>query len=84
MLPLRARVAWAHDWVSSPALVASIEALPDASFVVNGTPDKNLALISAEAELRFANGISFLAKFDSELAGRSATYAGTGTLRYQF
>ena len=44
----------------------------------------NLALVSAGVELRLANGVSLLGKFDSELGDRSTLYAGTATLRYQF
>jgi len=82
-LTLRARVAWAHDRVSDPSLAPVFQALPGASFIVNGaTPAKNSALTSAGAELRLANGVSPLAKFDGEFAAHSTTYAGTGTLRY--
>jgi hypothetical protein len=42
---------------------------------------KDSALASAGAEPRLANGVSLLGKFDGELARRSQTYAGTGTLR---
>ena len=35
-LALRARLAWAHDWVSDPTLAAVFQALPGASFIVNG------------------------------------------------
>ena len=39
---LRARLAWAHDWVSDLALAAVFQTLPGASFVVDGaTPAKN-------------------------------------------
>jgi len=31
-LPLRGRVAWAHDWASDPTLTATFQALPGASF----------------------------------------------------
>ena len=83
VLSLRARVAWAHDWVSDPALAPVFQALPGASFIVNGaTPAKNSALASAGTELRLANGIALLAKFDGEFASHSSTYAGTGTVRY--
>ena len=69
VLALRARLAWAHDWVSDPTLAAVFQTLPGASFIVNGaTPAKNSALASAGAELRLANGISLLAKFDGEFA----------------
>jgi len=36
----------------------------------------------AGTELRLANGIVLLAKFDGEFAHRASTYAGTGTVRY--
>jgi len=82
-LTLRARVAWAHDWISDPSLAAVFQTLPGASFVVNGaTPAKNSALTSAGAEYRLANGVVLLAKFDGEFASHSSTYAGTGTVRY--
>ena len=83
VLSLRARVAWAHDWVSDPMLAPVFQTLPGASFIVNGaTPAKNSALASAGTELRLANGIALLAKFDGEFASHSSTYAGTGTMRY--
>jgi fibronectin-binding autotransporter adhesin len=82
-LTMRARVAWAHDWVSDPSLAPIFQTLPGASFIVNGaTPAKNSALTSAGAELRFANGVTLLAKFDGEFASHSSTYAGTGIVRY--
>jgi autotransporter-associated beta strand protein len=83
VLALRGRVAWAHDWVSDPSLLPVFQALPGASFIVNGaTPAKNSALASAGTELRLANGVTLLAKFDGEFASHSTTYAGTGTIRY--
>jgi uncharacterized protein with beta-barrel porin domain len=83
VLALRGRVAWAHDWVSDPTLTPAFQALPGASFIVNGaTLAKNSALTSAGAELRLANGVTLLAKFDGEFAAHSSTYAGTGTVRY--
>ncbi|UPK27715.1 autotransporter outer membrane beta-barrel domain-containing protein [Bradyrhizobium sp. 195] len=82
VLTLRGRLAWAHDWVSDPSLTAVFQALPGASFVVNGAgPVKDSALASAGAELSFANGVSLLAKFDGEFANHGTSYAGTGTLR---
>jgi outer membrane autotransporter protein len=82
VLALRGRVAWAHDWISDPNLLPSFEALPGASFIVQGaTPAKNAALTSAGAELRLVNGISLLGKFDGEFAAHSQTYAGTPALR---
>jgi len=75
VLALRGRVAWAHDRVSDPMLTPAFQALPGASFIVNGaTPAKNSPLTSA--------GATLLAKFDGEFASHSSTYAGTGTVRY--
>jgi len=85
VLALRGRVAWAHDWVSDPTLAPLFQSLPGASFVVNGAVlPQNSALASAGGELRLANGVTLLAKFDGEFASHSSTYAGTGTLRYRW
>jgi len=85
VLTLRGRLAWAHDWVSDPALMPVFQSLPGASFIVNGaTPATDNALVSAGAELRFANGVTLAAKFDGAFAGKSQTYAGTGTIRYSW
>jgi autotransporter-associated beta strand protein len=83
VLTLRARLAWAHDWVSNPALAAAFQALPGTNFIVNGaTPAKDSALVSTGAELRLVNGVTLSGKFDGEFARGSQTYAGTGTIRY--
>lgn len=83
VLTLRGRAAWAHDWVSDPTIVAAFQALPGASFIVNGaTPAKDTALASVGAELKFSNGVALSAKFDGEFAARSTTYSGTASLRY--
>ncbi|WP_426610489.1 autotransporter outer membrane beta-barrel domain-containing protein [Bradyrhizobium sp. McL0616] len=82
-LILRGRVAWAHDWVSNPALNASFQSLPGASFTVFGAPiPHDSALTSASAQLFFTPNWSVLVKFDGEFASTAQTYAGSGTLRY--
>jgi uncharacterized protein with beta-barrel porin domain len=84
-LILRAKLAWAHDWVDNPALNAVFQTLPGASFVVNGAPiPADSALASIGAELHVTTRWSVLAKFDGEFAKSSQTYAGTGTLRYSW
>jgi outer membrane autotransporter protein len=85
VLALRGRLAWAHDWVSDATLTPMFQSLPGARFVVNGAlPVKDAALASAGGELRFANGITLLAKFDGEFASGSSTYGGTATIRYKW
>src|SRR5262249_8726844 len=80
---LRARLAWAHDWVSNPALTAVFQSLPGSSFVVNGAAlPRDSALASAGAELKLNAKWSLLGKFDGQFANGSQTYGGTGTLRY--
>ena len=82
-LILRGRIAWAHDFVSNPALSAAFETLPGGSFTVNGAPiAHDFALTSAGAELFLTPRWTLLAKFDAEFANGSQTYAGSGTLRY--
>jgi uncharacterized protein with beta-barrel porin domain len=82
-LMLRAKLAWAHDWASDPALNAAFEALPGSSFTVNGAPiPHDSALTSAGAQLFFTPDWSFLVKFDGAFAPGSQTYAGSGTLHY--
>jgi len=56
-----------HEHVKVFSASGASQTLPGASVVVNGvTPAKNSALTSIGAELRLANGVSLLAKFDGE------------------
>jgi outer membrane autotransporter protein len=83
VLTLRSKLAYAHDWVSDPSLNATFQALPGASFIVNGaTPARDSGLVSIGADIRLANGFVFSAKFDEEFSAHAQTYAGTGTVRY--
>jgi uncharacterized protein with beta-barrel porin domain len=82
-LILFSRVAWAHDWVSNPALNTAFQALPGTGFTVNGAPiPKDSTLTSAGAQLFFTPNWSLIAKFDGEFASGSQTYAGTGQIKY--
>jgi outer membrane autotransporter protein len=79
------RAAWAHDWQSNPNLTATFIGLPTATFVVDGAaPPSNLALVTAGAEWRWLNGLSFMAKFDGELADGYDSYTGTARVRYSW
>lgn len=84
-LALRARAAWAHDWVNNPTMTASFLAAPPgsgASFTVTGTsPAHDSALLSAGAELRITQSLSLGANFDGEFASGSQTYSGKATVR---
>jgi outer membrane autotransporter protein len=85
LVTLRGRVAWMHDFDPDRSINTAFQALPIAVFTVNGAAaPRNAALSSAVAEVRLHNGIALSAKFDGEFAPHSSTYAGTGTVRYQW
>src|ERR1700680_1565301 len=52
VLALRARIAWAHDWISDPSLMPTFEALPRASFIVNGATPVRRRVRGALTDLR--------------------------------
>ena len=84
-LVLRGRLAWAHDWVSNPALGTVFQALPGSNFTFDGAaPPKNSALTTAGAELHLSANWTAMAKFDGEFGVGSQTYAGTETLKYSW
>ena len=84
-LVLRARVAWAHDWISNQSLGAVFQALPGSNFTVNGAAvPQNSALTTAAAELHINANWTAIAKFDGEFASTAQTYSGTGTLKYSW
>jgi uncharacterized protein with beta-barrel porin domain len=84
-LLLRGRLAWAHDWISNPALNAVFQALPGTNFTVFGAPvAHDSALASAGAEWRITPRLDLIAKFDGEFAAGAQTYAGSATLRYRW
>jgi outer membrane autotransporter protein len=81
-LLLRGRGAWVHDFDPDRHLTPAFEALPGASFVVNGASAAgDAALASAAAELTLRRGLRFIAKFDGQFADGSETLAATATLR---
>jgi uncharacterized protein with beta-barrel porin domain len=83
VLTLRSRVAWAHDFNGDRSIGATFQTLPGASFVVNGAAQaSNAALTTASAEMRWLNGVSLAATFESEISGVTRSYAGKGVARY--
>ncbi|WP_284266168.1 autotransporter outer membrane beta-barrel domain-containing protein [Bradyrhizobium iriomotense] len=83
VLTLRGRAAWAHDFNPDHSVAASFQALPGASFVVNGArAASNSALTTASAEMKWLNGWSAVASFEGEFSSVTRSYAGKGTVRY--
>jgi uncharacterized protein with beta-barrel porin domain len=80
---LRGRAAWAHDFNSDRSIAATFQALPGASFVVNGAAQaSNSALTTASAEMKWLNGWSAAATFEGEFSDVTRSYAGKGVVRY--
>lgn len=85
ILTLRSRFAWAHDFDPNRSIAATFQALPGASFVVNGAaqaPDSALTTVSAE--MKWMNGWSAAATFEGEFSNVTRSYAGKGVVRYQW
>jgi uncharacterized protein with beta-barrel porin domain len=68
-LIVRARAAWAHDFIGNSSLGAVFESLPGTNFVDSGAPmPRDSALASAAAELLVTTRLTLLARFDGEFA----------------
>lgn len=85
VLTLRGRFAWAHDFDPNRAVAATFQALPGASFVVNGAQQAtDSALTSVSAEMKWLNGWSMAATFEGEFSNVTRSYAGRGVARYSW
>ncbi|MES5486749.1 autotransporter domain-containing protein [Bradyrhizobium sp. INPA03-11B] len=83
VLTLRTRFAWAHDYDPDRSTAATFQALPGASFVVNGAAQaSDSALTTAAVEMKWRNGWSAAATFEGEFSNVTSSYAGKGGVRY--
>jgi uncharacterized protein with beta-barrel porin domain len=83
LLTLRGRAAWAHDFNPDSAASATFQALPGASFVVNGAAAAHdAALTTASAEMKWRNGVLLAATFEGEFSAVTRSYAGKGIASY--
>lgn len=83
VMTLRGRLAWAHDFNPDRAAAATFQALPLASFVVNGAAQaRDAVLTTASAEMKWTNGWSAAATFEGEFSNVTRSYAGKGSVRY--
>jgi uncharacterized protein with beta-barrel porin domain len=82
-LMLYGRLAWAHDFVTNPALTAAFETLPGGSFTVYGAPiPHDTALTTVGAQLVLSADWSLTGTFNGDFASGSQSYSGNGKLRY--
>jgi len=85
LLKLGAGLAWAHDRSTNSSVTASFLSLPGSSFSVRGVSrPANSVLLSGGAELKLASGWTLAANIDSEQGDGYGSYAGKGTLSYQW
>ncbi|WP_426535639.1 autotransporter outer membrane beta-barrel domain-containing protein [Bradyrhizobium sp. McL0615] len=85
LLTLRGRAAWAHDYNPLSAASATFQALPGASFVVNGAAAAhNAALTTASAEMKWLNGVALAATFEGEFSAVTRSYAGKSVASYRW
>jgi uncharacterized protein with beta-barrel porin domain len=85
ILTLRGRVAWSHDYNPNSAIAATFQALPGASFVVNGAAQgSDAALTTASAEVKWNSHWSTAATFEGEFSNVTRSYAGKGIVRYEW
>jgi uncharacterized protein with beta-barrel porin domain len=85
VLTLRGRFAWAHDFDPDRSIAATFQALPGASFVVNGAAQaSDAALVTASVEKKWLNGWSAAATFEGEFSDVTRSYAGKGVMRYSW
>jgi uncharacterized protein with beta-barrel porin domain len=85
IVTLRGRAAWAHDYSTDRNVAPTFQALPGASFVVNGaTPAADSALVTASAERKWLNGFSLVGTFEGEFSNTTRSYAGKGVVSYQW
>ncbi|WP_052832957.1 autotransporter outer membrane beta-barrel domain-containing protein [Bradyrhizobium sp. LTSP885] len=83
VLTLRSRFAWAHDYDPDRSIAATFQALPGASFVLNGAAQAaDSALTTASIEMKWVNGWSAGATFEGEFSNVTSSYAGKGVVRY--
>jgi uncharacterized protein with beta-barrel porin domain len=83
ILTLRSRFAWVHDYDPDRSISATFQTLPGASFVVNGAAQaSDAALTTASIEMKWRNGWSAAATFESEFSDVTSSYAGKGVIRY--
>jgi uncharacterized protein with beta-barrel porin domain len=83
ILTLRGRVAWAHDFNPDRAINSTFQALPGASFTVNGARQASeSALTTASIEMKWMNGWSAAGTFEGEFSDVTRSYAGKGMVRY--
>ena len=82
-LRFRAKAAWAHDFSEVSRMDASFQALPGTKFSIVGAPRaRDALLLTVGPEMRFKNGMTAAASFETEQARGSQAYGARGQVRW--
>lgn len=85
VLTLRGRAAWVHNFNTGRSAAATLQVLPEASFLVRGaTLASDAARTTASVDVTWINGWSVAGTFEGEFSGTSTSLAGKGTVSYQW
>jgi len=81
ILALEISAAWEHELYGAPFALATFQALPGSSFVVQGGRiATDTALLGAGLDWTEGSSLAFGARIDSQLGGGTTAIAGTGTI----
>ncbi|CCD92571.1 Outer membrane autotransporter barrel [Bradyrhizobium sp. ORS 375] len=85
LLTLRGGAAWVHDFNPFTAASASFQALPGASFLVNGASGaRDAVLTTVSAEMNWLKGLALAATFEGEFSAVTRSYAGKSVASYRW
>lgn len=79
------RASWAHYFQRDADVMATLTALPGASFITQGTrPDRNGALLSAGVDTKVNERVTLGVRLDSELSANTRRLGGTAQIKVSF
>jgi len=79
------RASWAHYFQRDAAVMASLTALPSASFLTQGSrPDRNGALLSAGVDTKMNERVTLGVRLDSEISANTRRLGGTAQMKVSF
>jgi len=82
---LTGRAAWAYNAANARAVTAAFQALPGASFTINGAaPARHALLLDAGLEASLADGLAAKLTFSGEFSRNVVSYGASAKLSYRW
>ena len=76
------RVSWKHEFNTLREINAAFLAAPGSDFTINGAQvPRDMARINTGLELGVSKNVAFFVTFNSDLAAKGYSYAGSGGMR---